>query len=130
VQVKRAAAGRCNHYTGTQNAHCEAGVCYADVTLTHEPARNPDGGGMATRSIPCLTSFNAGGATCDRHEMPTPEQIAAHKAETDRRLDFFRRGLSPCCEVPIDESQVIQSGRHKGHGSRYCSKCGELLFMV
>jgi hypothetical protein len=38
--------------------------------------------------------------------------------------------LSSCCNAPYDESHVIKEGRHKGHGIRYCSKCGRPLFMV
>jgi hypothetical protein len=38
--------------------------------------------------------------------------------------------LSPCCEAPIDESRVIRDGCYKGHGPRFCSKCGELVYMV
>lgn len=43
---------------------------------------------------------------------------------------IFGEKLSSCCNAAIDKSHVITSGRHKGHGPRYCSKCGRCLFMV
>lgn len=47
-----------------------------------------------------------------------------------KTVDAFARGVSPCCNAPIDSSRVITSGRHRGHGPRICSKCKKLLFFV
>jgi hypothetical protein len=43
---------------------------------------------------------------------------------------LLARGLSPCCEAPIDKSRVIRKGRHRGHGPRICSKCHQLVFFI
>lgn len=126
--------GTCNHFNGTTNKKCDAGVEYETVRLTHEPlpiiSSDPQRGHTITASVPCMTKYNPGSATCDKCEMPTSEQIAQTKADDARRDDLMRRGLSGCCEAPIDERAVIREGRHKGHGMRYCSKCGKYLFMV
>jgi len=115
--------GRCNHFNGLSNKTCDAGVVYETILVPNEPP------GMG-KSFPCLRKYNISGATCAKCEYPTAEQLAASKAEESRKYDLLKRGLSHCCEAPINESQVIQSGRHKGHGPRFCSKCGTLLFLV
>jgi hypothetical protein len=131
-------ATRCRHFNGTVHDRCEAGMVYLDVRLEHEPIRyrharqgEPSGSTYtATASFPCLGKFNHGGATCPRYEPFTPEEVAASQAAHRRTMDLMERGLSSCCEAPIDESRVIRRGRHEGHGPRYCSKCGRCVFIV
>lgn len=37
---------------------------------------------------------------------------------------------SVCCGAELDCSHVIPGGPHKGHGPRYCSKCGKVVYIV
>ena len=39
-------------------------------------------------------------------------------------LTLRQADLSSCCQAPIDRSQLLQSGRFKGSGWTFCSKCG------
>lgn len=129
----RCTEGTCNHFNGLANPMCDAGVAYATVAVEHEPRERRDSIGSvhkASKSYPCMDKYNLTGATCDKQQMPTAEQIAATKAEDARRYDLMKRGLSGCCEAKIDESQVIREGRYKGHGPRFCSKCGKCVFIV
>jgi len=112
--------GKCIHFTGIHNDACKAGVKYRAVRVD-EPRRG----------WPCLTlAGQVQVGRCDLYRDPTPEEIAADKARLDRVLDCMRRRVSTCCEAPYDTSQVIQSGRHKGHGPRFCSKCGKVAVLV
>jgi hypothetical protein len=52
------------------------------------------------------------------------------EADFEKRWELIKSGKSPCCSAPIDESRVIKSGRHKGHGGRFCSQCGKVVFWV
>lgn len=53
------------------------------------------------------------------------------KEEKEKMLDTIsNKNSSACCNAPIDYSRVIKTGRHKGHGGRYCSKCGKCVFWV
>lgn len=137
-------AAKCRHFNGTIHDRCEAGVAYELVALAHDPIeyrsgrKRPDGTVKVEptvyahrRSIPCLgPDRNFGGASCCRYAPFTAEEIASEEAEFERTFDLMKRGLSSCCEAPFDERAVITSGRHQGHGPRYCSKCGKLAFMV
>lgn len=113
-------AGRCNHFTGIQHERCCVGLRYADV-------RGSDG------RLPCLSppavSF-APTAACDKIRLPTLDEITQGEKEMEEALEDLRLGRSHCCKAPLDERSVITSGRHKGHGARYCSKCGRVAFLV
>jgi hypothetical protein len=64
----------------------------------------------------------------------------SHQGETFHQSDYCRRmgkgtkttldGLTACCNAELDQSRVITSGRHAGHGPRMCSKCGKVVFIV
>lgn len=106
----------CKYYNGDfHNTHCEAGVCYRDITA--EPDRNE---GIAFRK-PCIDwelwhqigpregrkeTFNelqaqewAKRGHCNKREVPTPEEIAADEAETEKRMaeiaESLNRGIIP-----------------------------------
>lgn len=134
VLPKNDRSTRCKHHTGMTNERCAAGVRYLDVALDHEPIRyrqHPGSGPYSIgRSFPCLGKYNLGGATCPKLELPTAQEVESEEAASKRSMDLLRRGLSSCCEAAIDESRVIRDGRHKGHGPRFCSKCGKCLFIV
>jgi len=70
-------AGTCKHFTGCGIAGKE--VCSAGVNY-REHVGGPDLGWCAR--LPCLKHENA--PPCEKYEEPTPEEVAAHEAETDR----------------------------------------------
>ena len=114
----------CRHFNGIQHDTCGAGVRYRDLT-GYVP------GGIAERSLPCLPPpHNLPLAACPYLAFKTAEEIEAEEKAWERSVDLLRRGLSPCCEAPLDVSHVIERGRHKGHGPRFCSKCRQLCMMV
>lgn len=120
---------RCVHFTGLPGFagnpdKCKAGVDYRALV------GGPDEGWGAR--IPCLPPMRPGLqiVSCDLYQAPTPEELAVEDVEWARVEDLLARGLSPCCESPNDESRVIKTGRHKGHGPRFCSKCGRVAFLV
>lgn len=55
--------------------------------------------------------------------MPQSDEEKKGNAEAERVIACLERGVSPCCEAPLDLSHVIKSGRYKGHGKRFCSQC-------
>ena len=130
---------KCRHFNGIGQKKCKAGIDYLSKAVDHEPIRyqNAHDGRVrpgvysCCRSFPCGERLNMSGtAKCDKYDPFTAEENAAHEAEIKRSHDLMARGLSSCCEAPIDESQVIRAGRHKGHGPRYCSKCGRCVLIV
>lgn len=106
----------CRHFNGLANELCEAGVRYRDL---FPPGRD---------TLGCIREW--GEDHCDDYSPRTEEELDAEDAELERTLRLIGEGKSPCCEAPIDESQVIRSGRHKGHGLRFCSKCGACVYVV
>lgn len=123
--------GWCNHYNGLTNKQCDAGVEYDSVATTADVTRS-DGTTHPAKRFPCFAEGQEwhGDGPCGKCQMPTEEEIAEQEASASRKFDLLRKGLSDCCEAPVDESRVIKEGRHKGHGRRYCSKCGKCLFVV
>lgn len=88
----------CKHYRGTANGKtCAAGVEYASVQVEHEPvkyrhdAKEKGEPYTATRSLPCIQEWNFVGATCEKCEFRTPEEVAAEEKESEER--FARIGL-------------------------------------
>ena len=116
--------GRCVHFTGLQHRTCKADVEYASVEVKADPSTG------VLYSLPCLTDHNPGCASCAKQHLPTEQELAEDKAAIKRRYELLGQGIAPCCNVPIDTSQVINSGKYVGHGPRYCSKCRKLLFTV
>jgi hypothetical protein len=114
---------------------CDAGVCYRDLMRIKELGIT----GCMLR-IPCFGE-KVGSVTrgitveyCEKYSAFTAEDIDAQVAEMEVRMEKFRRcimrNVSTCCDAPIDESQVIKSGEHKGHGPRFCTNCKKVVFMV
>ena len=114
--MNRYRKGQCIHFNGIQSKVCEAGVRY-------EFTRSLNDGGL-----PCLPK--CGRCSCARLQHPTEEQVKQSESEMLFKLDKVAKGISPCCEASLDTSQVIQTGRHKGHGPRFCSKCGKFVMIV
>lgn len=85
-------------------------------------------------TLPCADPLRT---DCALREEPSEEDLrhvaaraADQEADTQRRLALLDQGLSFCCEAPLDERQVITSGKYKGHGPRFCSKCKAFQFQV
>lgn len=108
----------CRYWNGSVEAECGAGI---DWFKTHKNA------------LVCIDSDRKTGS-CEHYEPFTEEEIEAKEKAINEHIEKFKNMLktnkSHCCNADIDESRVIKDGAHKGHGSRYCSKCKEHLFMV
>lgn len=111
--------GTCFHFTGIQNKVCPNGVKYEDVFSK----------GPGLRVLPCIYG-NREGTPCQHYREPTPEEIQASKEQFQLAMQRIRDGVSPCCGAALDESQVIRSGYHEGHGPRFCSDCKKLAYEV
>lgn len=106
-----------------KGGRCAVGVEYMSL-VDYEPY------GYVVR-IPCAGLREGPDVVaCPKYERRTQEEVDAADAARNMMIDLVQRGLSPCCEAPIDESRMIQSGRHKGHGRAYCSKCDAVAFSV
>lgn len=114
----------CKHYTGAgRHDECKAGICYKDVRVV-----NPGHGNGV--SYPCTPNMNESGAKCSSLEFYTPEEIAQQERETGEYVELILSGISPCCKAEIDKSHLIPSGRYKGHGKAYCSKCRRCIGVI
>lgn len=103
----------CRHFNGLINNFCKAGIGYESVRLN--------------KGIPC---FATGGKECESYQPYSPEELESKNKARDRFVNLLSKGLSDCCEAPIDQSQVISDGRYKGHGRMFCSKCKRVVFVV
>ena len=122
----------CRHHRGQAiYSDCGKGRIYDEVSRKEELGLT----GCMIR-LPCIG--NEPGTiirghtveSCDLYEPHTKEEIEAEDKEFQRTVELMKKGLSSCCEAPIDISHVITDGQHKGHGPRYCSKCKRMAYMV
>lgn len=118
----------CKHYDsgyergvrkGTPPDHCKAGVRYKDVAIEGEwKYRNEGSDAVYThgRCIPCHAQYNFAGATCDKAEFATEEEIAAWLEESNKRF----RGIG------IARAAIIEHcGDKRGVGGTIdCPVCG------
>lgn len=106
----------CRHWNGRENDTCGAGVDWREVF--ENAAR-------------CIGNSEL---KCDKYSTFTDEEWKEiqrkEKETTEEFAKMMKTKLSSCCCAPIDESRVIRTGRHKGHGGRYCSKCKKCLYFV
>jgi len=100
---------KCRHFNGLINEKCEAEVRYKD------------------HSASCCFGTTDG---CISYSPFTAAELLKQQEDIDRHLTLMRKGLSSCCEAPFDTSRVLEAGPYKGHGPRYCSKCGRMCFIV
>jgi hypothetical protein len=130
--------GRCKHWDcdmrnvhKDRNVKCSAGVSIYELIkidelgLTGCMLRHPCSGkrqGSKERSQTVQR--------CDLYKAISDEEIQNRIDEIHQFEENMMKGLSNCCQAPIDESHVITKGRHKGHGPRFCSKCKRLAYMV
>lgn len=108
----------CRHFTGIQHDTCRRDVVY---TVVMQPATDGNG-----HRLPCL----AEGGHCAQYQTYTEEEVQAQEKEQQRSIELFMRGLSDCCEAPIDTSLVITEGQYRNHGPRFCSKCKKVVAWV
>lgn len=122
----------CTHFDGLpigmsdKSAKCKAGVCYRELV------GGPDEGWA--RRVPCTPPYRPGDEQnmvyCEKFQATTPEEIAARDEAFKHAMECHKRGVSSCCEAPLDTSNVHTEGPYKGHGPRYCSKCRKVQFIV
>lgn len=127
--AERAVADQLRGECGATDHHAKALVVVKETLKRLRPARcsiHPVPGGTPDAQS---AEGPAPGKAVPAEAGPTP---ADREAEIDRILALMERGLSSCCEAPIDTSRVIDrpGHRHHGHGPRTCSKCGGFLFVV
>lgn len=105
---------KCKHFNGIGNESCKVGVVYKELCHVSD--------------FPC--HYKESNVICSKRENYTEEEVSKIVDESNRIAELISKGLSPCCEAKIDDSHVIKEGSHKGHGARFCSKCGKLAYMV
>jgi hypothetical protein len=132
----------CIHFNGTVNDRCDAGVNYRELA----------GEGEAPFArLPCSDEFpkprfGRPRVACDRKELPTPEQLAADKAEIEASMEKHRKaapffggirksyegtsasGVADCPACEIGELRWRIAGSN-GHIHAKCSTIGCLNFM-
>lgn len=124
--------GTCKHYNGSyHNTHCEAGVCYLEVTA--EP-RNING--LHFRQ-PCfvfsdeeLAELNDGQresyqnrGTCDKYAEPTREEIAEFNDVMEKLAERFIRTL------PIISKVKAEHEGEDWQGTVECPECKGVLHL-
>lgn len=118
--------GECEHFIGVRdNKKCKAGMVYDEVMQVGKLGVL----GCMLR-LPCHGDKTKQTLPCEKYSPLSEAKIDQIVKEFERRDELLLKGLSFCCEAPIDESQVIKEGRHKGHGGRFCSKCKKVVFWV
>jgi len=131
---------KCIHYTGSINEVCSAGVKYHDVI---DKTTTP-------HSLPCIGSYNPGGATCEKCQLPTAEEIAADEAALKQRIEgigkarsaivvacggHWKKGVPgsngvidcPVCEKP--KALGFSRSGYNGHIHARCSTAGCVSWM-
>jgi len=112
----------CVHFAGIGVERCRKEIEYDSVMI--------EAAGRC--AFPCVPPSSIGDlrAECLERRLPTPEELDAEDARAEREDELLAKGLSFCCEAPLDERRVILEGRRAGHGPRLCSECGKIVFVV
>lgn len=123
--------GTCKHFSGDfRNTHCEAGICYKEVT----PRHNESGSGLR---LPChqtcafstpnqLAEFEKRG-TCSKYIEPTTEEIQNFDKVMDKAMADMMLTI-PLCQnikkehkgkqwVGIVECPICKGSLHVSHSS-------------
>jgi hypothetical protein len=104
--------GQCKHFRGIQHDTCEAGVPTASVK-----GDNP--AGLPFRvTWACMKEGQH--IPCALREMPTAEEIAADRAETERTLAAMERGDCPTCG-----GKLLRKDHPRGFVA-WCPKCPDI----
>lgn len=104
---------RCRHFNGLQHKYCDHDVPYPESAFKK-----------------CFGEKTESKVYCCYYD-PLNEQEAEKEIERHKKEgELLAKNLSICCESKLDTSKVIKEGRFKGHGPRFCSKCGKLVYLV
>lgn len=105
----------CKHYSPMHdNEKCNAGILYWFPFL--KPI-----------NYPC---FGKNTGRCEKFENYSEDEIRKDQEEVAKILRMVGEGISPCCNAPLDKSQVIVGGQYDGHGPQFCSKCKKFVCRV
>lgn len=78
--IKEQLENWCVHFNGIQNGSCKIGIPYSDVRID-KPYK-----------FPCLNQCD----TCDKRQMPTPEQVEQEIEEIGKAfLDYINKQKTP-----------------------------------
>lgn len=129
-------AGRCVHFSGMQHSACEVGIPYAEFK---DPATKKR---AAFSQVPCFAGD--GRLPCERRQFPTPEEVAAEVAASDRFFENYkkaraaimasvmaRRGSGGSIDCPICGvlGSLVFSIAHNGHVHAKCRTAGCVAWM-
>lgn len=124
----------CKHFNGTyHNTHCEAGICYRDVTT--EPDRL-DGSGLRIpcRSEPIFNNPNqleefAKRGTCEKFQFPTDAEIEADEAIWE---EIHRKSMERFTKIGPLVKRIKKDNKGKGNsGIAECPCCkGKLHWSI
>ena len=116
----------CKHFNGSRNSHCEAGVCYGDVTpdpdepgsMFRKPCLLPDR--WSTRQMNELAGAAVRGQ-CAKFALPSAAELEA--AENDRKARSERMS-----RVLVVVNELRDKHRDKGFsGQAVCPICNGVL---
>lgn len=114
--------GMCIHYNGCANpvskGICRAGVEYKSLTGGITP-------GWATR-LPCTDMEPKGGdkMSCDKHRLPTAEELAESKRETDEHIKRFMVAYTGNVAEWRRQNKWDRNNPKGASGSVPCEVCG------
>lgn len=103
---------RCKHFNGIMNDTCDAGIAYADVRKDREPK----GTGYA---LPCLADE---GATCEKCQFPTAEEVEAAKKLMHERIENMGKARAA---IVAHLGGPWKKGMLGARGAIDCPACGK-----
>lgn len=118
-------SGCCKHFNGSyHNTHCDAGVCYRDVTpkpdepgsAIRQPCRKPDD----DHDFRVLAETGPQGV-CNKYEEPTQEEIAADEAAWEAAKDRMFKSIPWTMKI-----KEANQGKNAS-GTDECPICGNVI---
>lgn len=103
----------CKHYNGTVNETCKAGVKYTDVKLLGE---------SGPPSFPCFKDNNPLGATCEKCEFRTPEEVAEMERKQAERFEAIGKARGA---IVAHLGGPWKKGTPGANGVIDCPACGK-----
>jgi len=89
-------ANRCEHFNGTQNDKCKAGVTYADLQK-----------GKKLGALPCFKDeAEKSGVGCEFRLFPTPEEVQAQVEESNRGMERIRKARKAIIATRLDHGAI------------------------
>jgi hypothetical protein len=102
----------CRHFNGFRHGRCRADQEYQRA-------------GCVESGWAC---FGENPGACEWYSRLSDGEFAIKLQRIRNTVTSIQEGKSPCCGAAIDESRVIQQGPLQGHGRRYCTACGRLVY--